>query len=68
MNKTLCENCGKHEGTEMWVGQGGILDYAHGMYAMWCLCCTIKAQIAYAEERAEDLPNLKKKLKKVKCK
>lgn len=66
--KQKCANCKEHEGTEKWVGQGGVLDFAHGFYKMWCKCCALKAQLKYAKERAKRIPKLEKKLKKIVCK
>lgn len=62
-----CQNCGKHEATIKWVGEGGILEMTHGMYQMWCKCCVLKAQLLHAEYMAGQIPKFKKALKKVKC-
>ena len=66
-NKILCASCNKHQGTDKWVGTGNMLSFVHGDYQIWCECCMVKAQIEHAEERANDLENLRKKLEKVKC-
>ena len=63
-----CQNCLKHKGTDKWVGKGSMMDVIHGNYEIWCKCCMIKAQIEHAEKRANDLENLRKKLKSIKCK
>ena len=63
-----CENCGKHEGTQKWVGDGGFLAVTHDIYTMWCAHCCLKAQIEYAKKLAADIPKLEKELEKVECK
>lgn len=55
-----CANCGKHKGTIRW-GEGPIAA-VHGLFAWWCECCALKAQIAHAEERARELENMKIRL------
>jgi hypothetical protein len=59
---TMCANCGTRPGTEVWVGGGGVLAMSHGMYEMWCNICITEAQIAYAENIAATLPDLRAKL------
>lgn len=66
MNK--CQNCSKHEGTERWIGEGSTMDFVHGNYSMWCMCCIIKYQLKYAKKIAKTIPKLTNKLKKFKCK
>lgn len=56
-----CENCGKREATQTWVGAGGVMGWVHGMGADWCEICCIEAQIEYAEEAAARIPELKRK-------
>mgnify|MGYP001564868610 CR=1 FL=1 len=63
----LCANCNKHKGTETWVGSGGIMDWVHGNYSMWCRCCILKAQLKHAKERAKEILKLENKLKYIKC-
>jgi hypothetical protein len=63
-----CQHCGKHKATVNWVGQGGILEYAHGMYEMWCECCALKVQIKHMKKEIKSLARLEKKLGKIKCK
>ena len=50
-----CEKCHNHEGTEQWIGEGGILAFTHGMYQMWCVCCCLKAQIKFAMKQIKNL-------------
>lgn len=57
-----CANCGKRPGTISWVGEGGVLDYVHGMYQMWCELCTVEASIEYVVKQMERLPGLRKRL------
>jgi hypothetical protein len=57
-----CEKCGKHPGTQKWLGDGGALAYSHGFWSWWCVCCALKAQIEYGEEIAARLPKLKEAL------
>ena len=64
----VCANCNKHKGTQNWVGEGGMMEMVHGNYSIWCDCCALKAQIKYAEDAVDRLKELKKKIKKVKCK
>lgn len=63
-----CNNCKKHEETETWVGEGGMLAFTHGFSSQWCKCCVLKAQIKHIEKIAKGLESIKKKLKGVKCK
>ena len=55
----MCQNCGKRPGTTRYVADGGVMALVHGGYAWWCLLCCLDAQIAYAEERAAALPELR---------
>ena len=63
--KDLCQNCKKRKATQNWVGKGGMLDFAHGMYQRWCNYCTTEAQLEYAREIAKTIPELEKKMKKL---
>ena len=58
----LCQNCGKHEATTKWLGQGSALDFVHGNYWEWCECCALREQLAYAKKLAEGIPELEAKL------
>jgi len=60
---TLCQNCGKHKGTENWVGQGGAMDFVHGNYEQWCKCCCLRAQITTCYEAQNRIPSLEKQLR-----
>lgn len=62
-----CQHCNKHKGTQNWVGEGGFLEFSHGMYQVWCQCCILKAQLKYAKKRADQVQILEQKLKKLKC-
>jgi hypothetical protein len=60
----LCGNCGKHKGTQVWIGDGGELAMSHGVYAMWCKCCCLKAQLEYAKNISSKIPQLEAELAK----
>ncbi len=60
---TLCANCGKGKGTEIWCE--GTIAYVHGMYVMWCKRCVCVKQLAYAQERAAAIPELERLLKEL---
>jgi hypothetical protein len=62
-----CANCNKHKGTEVYLGEGSIMDYVHGNYSMWCKCCVLKAQIKYCKEAMKRIKKLEKHFKKVIC-
>jgi len=62
-----CEKCGKHEATQTWVGEGGVLAYTHGFTRQWCRCCVLKAQLEYAERQTKRIPVIKKELAKRDC-
>lgn len=53
-----CEHCNEHEATGKWLGEGSILDYAHGRYQEWCECCMVKAQLDHARKLAARIPEL----------
>jgi hypothetical protein len=57
-----CANCNKREGTETWVGDGGVMGYVHGNYQMWCKVCVLEAQIEHCREAAERLADLEQEL------
>ncbi len=63
-----CNNCKKHKGTEIWIGDGGMMGYVHGAYSNWCKCCTLKAQIRHIKKISKNLEKLAKELAEVKCK
>ena len=63
-----CENCGKHEGTQKWLGNEGMMAFTHGMWRLWCECCCLKEQIKFAKERTAAIPKMEKELLKLKCK
>ncbi len=58
----VCANCGDRPATAVWSGEGGTLAVVHGFVAYWCEWCVLRAQIAYAEEVAGRLPELRAKL------
>jgi len=43
----------------MKVWTDSMLSYVHGQYACWCERCVLDAQIAHAEQAAEQLPALR---------
>jgi hypothetical protein len=57
-----CANCHKRPATQFWTGEGGSLAFSHGMYQSWCLPCVLRAQLEYAKERAEAIPELEREL------
>lgn len=57
-----CQHCQRRPGTETWIGEGGMLGWAHGIFALWCMQCVLEAQIEHAQQAAERLPELKCKL------
>lgn len=65
MNDTVCENCAKHVGSVYWRGEMDHLTatrMGHESLPKWCLCCTTKASIEYAEKQAARLPGLREEL------
>lgn len=62
--QTLCNNCKQRPATEIWVGDGGVLAYAHGAYQHWCLRCVLEAQLEHARKLATSIPELESKLAK----
>ena len=58
----VCTHCNIREGTQQWIGEGGMLAVSHGFYQLWCEVCVFGAQVAYAEEQAKSIPALKAKL------
>lgn len=66
--KIICANCGEREGTINWVGRGGVMDFVHGMYEVWCELCAVEADLEYAKKQAKRVPELEKKLEKLKIK
>lgn len=64
-----CENCGEHQASMWWVGDGGILAVTrYHMQAAWCRCCALKAQLERAREQAQTIPKLVTELARVRCK
>jgi hypothetical protein len=63
---TACQNCGKEGKLETWVGYGGIMDFVHGNYHLWCRKCILKAQIKECKKAVKRLPKLEKEYKKLK--
>lgn len=54
----LCENCRLRESTGKYVGTGGSLALVHGFYQVWCDHCMLRAQLQYARDEAERIPEL----------
>ena len=61
-----CENCGKREATQTWVGEGGVMDLVRGGGSNWCEICCVCAQLKYAKEQAKRIPELEKKFSELK--
>ena len=57
-----CQQCGLRDGTERWVGSGGVLAYVHGAGVWWCQHCVVEAQLTYARELAATIPDLERRL------
>ena len=60
-----CRNCGKRLATVRWIGEGGSLALSHGHWASWCEQCALERQLEYAKERAESIPDLERRLKRL---
>ena len=60
-----CQKCGIRPSTVNWIGEGGVLDWAHGMYARWCEICCLSESIKHNRKIAANLPKQEKKLKKL---
>jgi RNA polymerase subunit RPABC4/transcription elongation factor Spt4 len=58
----VCQNCGKREATENWVGEGGMLALTHGMYSCWCKICCLEAQLKYMREIVARIPETEAEL------
>ena len=59
----MCQNCHKRKAVTHWVGEGGMLDFIHGQYEMWCKKCCVLKQLEYAKEHKNDLKRFKKELR-----
>lgn len=57
-----CANCQQRLGTEIWAGDGGLMGYIHGAYAMWCEVCVVESQLEHARIVAATIPELEQKL------
>ena len=63
-----CENCGEHQASMWWIGEGGTLAVSRFyMQAAWCNCCVLRAQITHAEERMAELEKLRSELAENVC-
>jgi hypothetical protein len=62
----LCANCKERVATLDWVGEGGTLAYAHGLYVRWCQQCATEAQLVHARAMAADIPALERRLTELK--
>ena len=63
--KVMCQNCGEREGTNDWVGEGGMLAWSHGWSQKWCDLCCVREQLAHAKKLAERIPELEEKLERL---
>lgn len=63
----LCTNCHQRLGTLAWIGDGGTLAWVHGCGTWWCPPCVLEAQLAYALQRAADIPRLQRELAAVRA-
>lgn len=57
-----CQNCGDREATETFVEEGGVMAWNHGAFAYWCMLCVLKKQLEHAEERAREVPRLRREI------
>lgn len=57
-----CRNCHARPGTELWVGEGGVLAYVHGPGVYWCRVCVLKVQLKHARKRAAEIPAMEREL------
>jgi hypothetical protein len=58
----LCRNCEERPATENWVGEGGIMAYAHGAYTRWCKRCCLEGALKHCRESAARIPELEAQL------
>lgn len=56
----LCQKCSEREATETWVGDGGVIGWAHGMFQFWCKLCVVKEMLKHAVEVSEKIPYYQK--------
>ncbi len=57
----LCRRCQKRPATNIWVGEGGVMSWAHGGGEPWCDLCITEEQLVYAWQILENLPALEVK-------
>lgn len=62
MSDDLCANCKSRPATMNWSESGSGLDFVHGNYTRWCDHCAVTRQLAFARERAADIPRLEARL------
>jgi hypothetical protein len=65
--RIICQHCHKRRSTTEWVGDGGSLAYVHGFAKRWCDVCALEAQLDYARQAAERIPDLEARLAKVRA-
>jgi hypothetical protein len=59
----LCNNCGLHKATIDWAGDHGPMAITHRyLLQRWCDHCTLTVQLERARKRAEEIPELERKL------
>lgn len=59
-----CANCNKREGSDVYVGNSGMMGYVHGFYQIWCKKCIYEAQIEFLENELKRIPRDLKIIKK----
>jgi hypothetical protein len=61
----LCEHCHVRPASIDWVGDGGVLDWAHGFSHRWCEHCAVEARLDFARQLAAEIPDLEAQLAKL---
>lgn len=61
--KGNCVNCNTRPATIWWVGEGGVMAWAHGGGEPWCEHCSVTEQLKHARDMAAKIPELEEKLK-----
>ena len=58
----LCENCNERDATTWWSYEGGTISAMHGIVSEWCETCAVSAQLDYAIQASERIPQLRERL------
>ena len=57
-----CRNCHARPATVRWLGEGGSVAFAHGLYQWWCERCAVEAQLEHARKQATRVAELEARL------